>query len=295
MLGRNEGNWPTLLFAILALATPLSCRTGGKFSPPGKMPSQAEHSDAKDSQATAQSQRSYRQLIRSTAGPNLFRAYCASCHGSDAKGHGPAAEALRIKPPDLTVLAKNNAGEFPAARIQAVIMGTQAVASHGSREMPIWGPIFHQIEADVDKGNVRLDNLTKYLESIQSINPPPSHGAGLKKSSATIPKASGAELYERQCAVCHGNDLKGNGSAPPPFRTPPDLTKLARRNGGQFPAAYVSKVLRNGVRIPEHGPAEMPIWGATFSEKEELDDAEVTSQIAALVSYIRAFQTNLPE
>lgn len=47
-------------------------------------------------------------------------------------------------------------------------MGDDVLASHGSREMPIWGPIFHQIESDVDKGNV-LENLVKYLESIQSI------------------------------------------------------------------------------------------------------------------------------
>ena len=51
-------------------------------------------------------------------------------------------------------------------------MGEEALASHGSREMPIWGPIFHQIEADVDRGNVRLENLMKYLESIQAMPPP---------------------------------------------------------------------------------------------------------------------------
>jgi hypothetical protein len=49
-------------------------------------------------------------------------------------------------------------------------MGEEVLASHGSREMPIWGPIFHQVESDVDRGNVRLENLVKYLESIQSID-----------------------------------------------------------------------------------------------------------------------------
>jgi len=52
---------------------------------------------------------------------------------------------------------------------RAVITGEQAVAAHGSREMPIWGPIIHQVEGDEDWGNVRLDNLMRYLESIQSI------------------------------------------------------------------------------------------------------------------------------
>ena len=61
---------------------------------------------------------------------------------------------------------------------------------------------------------------------------------------------SGAELYKQYCAVCHGNDLKGNGPAPSPFkRSPPDLTTLARRHDGKFPYAYVSNVLRKlGVR-----------------------------------------------
>lgn len=107
-------------------------------------------------------------LIRSVKGPDLFRAYCASCHGLDAKGHGPAAASLKAKVPDLTVLAKNNGGKFPNVRVRRTITGEDVIASHGSREMPIWGPIFHQIEEDVDRGNVRLENLVNYLESIQS-------------------------------------------------------------------------------------------------------------------------------
>lgn len=108
-------------------------------------------------------------LIRSTNGPDLFHAYCATCHGSDAKGNGPAAAALKTKPANLTVLSKNNNGVFPANRVQKTITGDDVVAAHGSREMPIWGPIFHQIEEDVDRGNVRVENLVKYLESIQTL------------------------------------------------------------------------------------------------------------------------------
>lgn len=108
-------------------------------------------------------------LIRSTNGADLYRAYCASCHGVDAKGKGPAVPALKSKVPDLTVLAKNNGGQFPEARVRKAIMGDEVLAAHGSREMPIWGPIFHQIEWDVDRGNVRLENLVKYLESVQSL------------------------------------------------------------------------------------------------------------------------------
>lgn len=106
-------------------------------------------------------------LINSVKGPDLFRAHCAPCHGADAKGNGPLAAVLKDKPANLTVLAKNTGGQFPSARVRKTITGEDVLASHGSREMPIWGPIFHQIESDQDFGNVRLENLVKYLESIQ--------------------------------------------------------------------------------------------------------------------------------
>lgn len=120
-------------------------------------------------QAGAGSEQEFQQLIRSVEGPNLFRAYCASCHGIDGKGNGPAAQALKVRPSDLTLLAQKNGGQFPSKHVRSTIMGEETLASHGSREMPIWGPIFHQVESDVDRGNVRLENLVKYLESIQAM------------------------------------------------------------------------------------------------------------------------------
>ncbi len=56
---------------------------------------------------------------------------------------------------------------FPAARIQRIIAGDELITAHGSREMPIWGTIFHQVERDQDWGEVRLHNVTKYLELLQ--------------------------------------------------------------------------------------------------------------------------------
>lgn len=230
----------------------------------------------KQAQTAPKAEEQFTPLIRSVEGPDLFRAYCAPCHGLDAKGAGPAAPALKAKVPDLTLLARNNRGQFPAAYVRQMIMGDKVVAAHGSREMPIWGPIFHQIEEDVDWGNVRMENLVKYLQSIQSI------------AASNAP--SGAELYKQHCAACHGNDLKGSGPAPYPFRAPPDLTTLARRHGGKFPDAYVSNVLRNGVVMPAHGPAEMPIWGADFSVGDQLNGNQVTSRITSLTNYIKSLQ-----
>lgn len=119
-------------------------------------------------QVKPQTKKQIETLIYSVKGPDLFAAHCAACHGSDGKGGGPVAPALKTKPADLTVLAKNNGGQFPAQRVREIIAGDQpSLLTHGSREMPIWGPIFHQIEEDRDFGNVRLQNLIKYLESIQ--------------------------------------------------------------------------------------------------------------------------------
>jgi len=113
-------------------------------------------------------EKQYEQLIFSVRGPDLFRAHCAACHGPEGKGNGPAGAALKTKPADLTLLAKNNGGKFPTQRVQKFISGEDpSLPSHGSREMPVWGPIFHQVEEDQDFGNVRLQNLIKYLETIQ--------------------------------------------------------------------------------------------------------------------------------
>jgi mono/diheme cytochrome c family protein len=119
------------------------------------------------SQSNPQSDEQFTKLIRSVEGPDLFRAYCASCHGKDAKGHGPVAASLKATVPDLTILAQKNGGSFPTDRVRRIITGDHVISSHGSREMPVWGPIFHQVEEDVDRGYVRVDNLVKYLQSIQ--------------------------------------------------------------------------------------------------------------------------------
>jgi mono/diheme cytochrome c family protein len=128
----------------------------------------ASSQSAPASPAPSDQDQKYQTLIRSTEGPDLYRAYCASCHGVDGKGQGPAAAAFKAKMPDLTTLAARNGGKFPLARVKQTILGDDVIAAHGSRDMPVWGPIFHQIEEDVDRGYVRVDNLLKYLQSIQT-------------------------------------------------------------------------------------------------------------------------------
>jgi mono/diheme cytochrome c family protein len=109
---------------------------------------------------------------RSTVeGAKLFRYHCAACHGTDGRGHGPAAVALKHPVPDLTLISQRSGGKFPYKQVRGIIEGKEpGLAAHGDREMPIWGPVFHEVESDQDWGEVRLDAITKHTESIQHKN-----------------------------------------------------------------------------------------------------------------------------
>lgn len=105
-------------------------------------------------------------------GSESFATYCASCHGTDARGEGPAAAALRTPPPDLTRIAARRGGDFPEDDIAAWIDGRLAPPAHGSREMPIWGVQFAaglpagELTQDLVRG--RILTLLEYLRSIQA-------------------------------------------------------------------------------------------------------------------------------
>lgn len=112
---------------------------------------------------------------RLTSGKREFRRYCSQCHGVSGVGNGPVAESLKKKPANLTLLAKNNGGVFPAKKVREYIDGTKFEAAHGSREMPIWGTAFkynmgsgwvgpNLTKAQVDK---KIDMLVEYIKGIQ--------------------------------------------------------------------------------------------------------------------------------
>jgi mono/diheme cytochrome c family protein len=101
-------------------------------------------------------------------GVDLFKEYCAVCHGADAKGAGPAADALKKRPADLTQLSRKNGGTFPELHVMNYIKGQDTVASHGSRDMPIWGNIFSQMSPNQDLVQVRVYALLKYVEQMQA-------------------------------------------------------------------------------------------------------------------------------
>lgn len=109
-------------------------------------------------------------VLRSLAGRDLFEFYCASCHGRDGKGAGHVAPALKTPPPDLTTLTQRNRGTFPADQVQEVIRRGKGASTpvHGSSEMPVWGPIFKGLDNRNEVNEERINNLVKYIESIQS-------------------------------------------------------------------------------------------------------------------------------
>ena len=109
-------------------------------------------------------------VIPSMAGQDLYRFYCATCHGVDGKGKGPVASALRVAPADLTLLARRDGGTFPRDRIFAFVAngGSTASGAHGSKEMPIWGPIFFALDPSDTRAVMRIENIVQYLESIQA-------------------------------------------------------------------------------------------------------------------------------
>jgi mono/diheme cytochrome c family protein len=102
------------------------------------------------------------------SGKQLYTNYCALCHGADVKGGGPFSPQLKAWPPDLTGLTKKNNGIFPTMHVKEAIDGEFAKPSHGTAEMPVWGPVFRSMaHGRKDSSLVKLNSLVEYLESIQ--------------------------------------------------------------------------------------------------------------------------------
>lgn len=102
------------------------------------------------------------------SGKEMFTSYCASCHGKDAKGDGPAAPALKQLPANLTQLAKQNGGKYPGDKVTSILRGQAHLMAHGDQDMPVWGPVFWRMSQGHEEiVQMRIANLNRYLESIQ--------------------------------------------------------------------------------------------------------------------------------
>lgn len=100
-------------------------------------------------------------------GDQLYKEFCAVCHGTDGKGNGPAASALKVNPTDLTQISRRNSNKFNELKMRSVLAGGEDISAHGTPDMPIWGDVLKSISANPAFGQMRVDALVKYLQSIQ--------------------------------------------------------------------------------------------------------------------------------
>ncbi len=109
----------------------------------------------------------------------------------------------------------------------------------------------------------------------------------VKQTSA----ASGKEMYNNYCAVCHGKDGKGGGPAAEAVKTPPTrLTGLAKKDGGKFPAAHVGRAIRGDVNEPAHSTKGIRVWGNLFWHMSQGRQSEVQLRVANLTNYVESLQ-----
>lgn len=113
--------------------------------------------------------------VRINDGGDLYAGLCSSCHGEGAKGDGPASTALKKEVPDLTILSANNDGKFPFDDVENVIIGKSRIKSHGTVDMPVWGPAFEGVRPQwkmyrrQSMAKQRIHNLTEYISTIQTV------------------------------------------------------------------------------------------------------------------------------
>jgi mono/diheme cytochrome c family protein len=105
---------------------------------------------------------------------------------------------------------------------------------------------------------------------------------------------SGSASFRTHCAVCHGADAKGEGPLADSLRVePPDLTLIARRNGGHYPPETVRRIIDGRNPLKGHGGPEMPVWGDAFrSPADAYSEAKVAEKVAELVEYLRSIQAS---
>ncbi|HJT89775.1 MAG TPA: c-type cytochrome [Bryobacteraceae bacterium] len=104
-----------------------------------------------------------------TSGKAMFTEYCAVCHGPGGQGNGPAADALKKRPADLTQLSRKNGGVFPEIHVIRFIKGDDVVAAHGTRDMPIWGTVLGSLDPNVPAAvSLRVANLENYIKTLQA-------------------------------------------------------------------------------------------------------------------------------
>lgn len=119
--------------------------------------------------------------------------------------------------------------------------------------------------------------------------------ASVEPQQLDVATMSGVKMYETFCASCHGVSGEGDGPVAPLVKIHvPDLTRVAQRDGGEFPTEDVRRTIDGRFDRPAHGPRDMPVWGWQFYGSTTLNDANerarVDQLIGRLVDYLRSIQ-----
>ena len=117
-----------------------------------------------------------------------------------------------------------------------------------------------------------------------------AYGAPAQDRATT--SVSGSYHYKTYCATCHGKEGKGDGPLASSLRfAPPDLTLLAKRNGGVYPSENVFRIIDGRKPVKGHGGPDMPIWGDAFKASADgFTEEKVKEKIDALVDFLKSLQ-----
>jgi mono/diheme cytochrome c family protein len=115
-------------------------------------------------------------------------------------------------------------------------------------------------------------------------------GIGIAAGQTASAAVSGKDLFYNNCASCHGVGGKGDGPLGQVLTIrPADLTVLAKRTGGKFPADKVYQMIDGrDPAVRGHGGPDMPVWGDIYSAKGGA--AAVKERVNALVKHIETLQ-----
>ena len=121
-------------------------------------------------------------------------------------------------------------------------------------------------------------------------NPEATKPVIVKSPVKHTPAWSGAQMFQSYCAACHGVEAKGNGPAAPALKAAvPDLTTIAKRNGGKYPDMKIVSIIKGDPEIAAHGSKDMPVWG-TLLRSNNATDNEQALRIRNLTEYIGTLQ-----
>ena len=186
-------------------------------------------------------------------GRRLYVSYCQLCHGTDGKGDGPLAKAMKISPANLNTTVRSRSDTILTKIITGE--GRQTITGRDrhnllSEAMPEWKDVFTKSQ---------VKSLIAYLRFL-----------GRSKYKLMGDPEHGMQIYQKYCQVCHGVEGDGEGIMTSLMGIMPmDLT-----NPNETESLSNEEIANS---ILDGKKRYMPAWRGILSQ----------SDVEALVSYIR--------